>query len=119
MLVKMLKRLLKHPRPQAFVSLRSTASYAIMQVDYSGAETARLKGFEKGGSECRLSAADDHRVEKQVTFVDEIGFERNPRKLGAANVDVVLRFPLELPNSREVEVPLDTRVACRRACQRS
>jgi hypothetical protein len=85
-------------------------------VDYSGTETARLKEFEipsYGGSECRLSAADDHRVEKQVTFVDEIGFERKPRKLGTANADVVLRFPLELPNSLEIEVPLYTRVACR------
>ena len=72
-----------------------------------------------GGPECRLSAADDHRVEKQVTFVDEIGFERKPRKLGAADADVVLRFVLELPNSREVEVPLDIRVACSKACQRS
>ncbi len=54
-----------------------------------------------------------------MTFVDEIGLERKPRKLGAANVDVVLRFPLELTNSLEVEVPLDTRVACRSACQRS
>jgi hypothetical protein len=65
------------------------------------------------------SAADDHRVEKQVTFVDEIGFERKPRKLGAANADVVLRFPLELPNSLEAEVPLDMRIACRSATQRS
>ena len=46
-----------------------------------------------------------------MTFVDEAGFERKPRKLGAANSDVVLRFPLERPNS-EVEVPFDTRVAC-------
>jgi hypothetical protein len=50
-----------------------------------------------------------------VTFVDEIGFERKPPKLGATNVDVALRFPLELPNSLEVEVPLDARVACRSA----
>jgi hypothetical protein len=44
-------------------------------VDCSGAETSRVKQFEipsYGGSECRLSAADDHRMEKQVTFVDEI-----------------------------------------------
>jgi hypothetical protein len=54
-----------------------------------------------------------------MTFVDEIGFERKPRRLGAANVDVVRRFPLELPNSLEVEVPLDARVAYRSACQRS
>jgi hypothetical protein len=36
-------------------------------VDDSGAETARLKEFEirlNGGPECRLPAADDHRVEK-------------------------------------------------------
>lgn len=42
-------------------------------MDYSGVETARLKDFEitlGGGAECRLSATDDHRVEKQVTFVD-------------------------------------------------
>ena len=44
----------------------------------------------------RLSAANDHRVEKQMTFVDEIGFERKPRKLCAANADVVLRFRLSL-----------------------
>jgi hypothetical protein len=91
-------------------------------VDYSGAETARLKEFEippQGGSECRLSPADDNRVEKQVTFVDEIGRERKPRKFGAANVDVVFGFPLELSNGLEVEVPLDTCVASRRACQRS
>ena len=103
-------------------SLRSTASYAIAQVNNSGAETARLQEFEipsEGGSVCRLSAADDHRVEKQVTFVDEIGFERKPRKLGAANADVLLRFPLELPNSLEVEFPLDTRVACCSPSQRS
>ena len=54
-----------------------------------------------------------------MTLVDEIGFERKPRKLGAADADFVLRFPLELPNSLEVEVPLDMRVACRSACQRS
>ena len=65
-----------------------------------------------------LTSTDDHRVEKQVTFVDEIGFERKPRKLGAANADVVLRFPLELSNSLEVEVPLDMRVACRSARDR-
>jgi hypothetical protein len=28
-----------------------------------------------------------------MTFVDEIGFERKARKLGAANGDVVRRFP--------------------------
>src|ERR1700680_4121790 len=103
-------------------SFRSTASYAIAHVDYSGAETARLEEFEvpsEGGPECRLPAADDHRFEKQVTFVDKIGFERKPRKLGAANADVVLRFSLELPNRLGVEVPLDTRVACRSAGQRS
>jgi hypothetical protein len=54
-----------------------------------------------------------------VTLVDEIGFERKPRKLSAPNDDGVIRFSLELANSLEVEVPLDTRVACRRACQRS
>src|SRR6266498_2665551 len=44
----------------AFSSLRSSGSYAIAQVNYSGAETARLKEFEtpsQGRSECRLSAA--------------------------------------------------------------
>ena len=49
-----------------------------------------------------------------MTFVDEIGFDRKCRKLRAANVDVVLRFLLQLPNDLHVEVPLDTRVACRR-----
>jgi hypothetical protein len=84
-------------------------------VDCSGAETSRLKEFEipsYGGSECRLSAADDHRVEKQVTFVDEIGFERKSCQLGAANEDVVLRFALELPSRLGIELPLDTRDAC-------
>ena len=64
-----------------------------MHVDDSGAEAARREEFEipsQGGRECRLSAADEHRVEKQVTFVDEAGFERESRKLGAANADVVL-----------------------------
>ena len=42
-----------------------------------------------------------------MTFVDEIGFECKRRKLGAADADVVLRFPFELPNGRNVEVPLD------------
>ena len=42
-----------------------------------------------------------------MTLVDEIGFERKPRKFGAADADVVLRLGLELPNSLEVEVPLD------------
>ena len=54
-----------------------------------------------------------------MTFVDEIGFERKPRKLGSANVEVVLRFPFELPNSLEAEVLLDARVACGSARQRS
>src|SRR5258707_5163624 len=103
-------------------ALRSSAPHAIAQVDCSGAETSRLKEFEipsYGGSECRLSAADDHRVEKQVTFVDEIGFERKSCQLGAANEDVVLRFALELPSRLGIELPLDTRDACRSACQRS
>lgn len=102
--------------------MRGDASDAVVHVDYSGAETARLKEFEitfQGGPECRLSAADDYRVEKQVTFVDEIGFERNRRKLGASNVDVVLGFPLELPNCLRVEIPFDTSVAGRSGCQRS
>ncbi len=34
-----------------------------------------------------------------MTFVNEIGFERTPRKLGAANADVVFRFPFALPKS--------------------
>jgi len=38
--------------------------------------------LRRGGSECRFSASDDHGVEKQVTFVHEIGFERHARKLG-------------------------------------
>src|SRR5437867_2124925 len=103
-------------------ALRSSAPHAIAQVDCSGAETSRLKEFEipsYGGSECRLSAADDHRVEKQVTFVDEIGFKRKSCQLGAANEDVVLRFALELPSRLGIELPLDTRDACPSACQRS
>ena len=103
-------------------SLRSTASYAITHVDDSGTKTARVEEFEipsEACSECRPSAGDDHGVEEQLTFIDEIGVERTPRKLGAANDDVVLRFPLERPNSLAVELPLDSRVACRRACQRS
>lgn len=64
----------------------------------TGDERLQLKWF--------VSAAE-------VTAV--IGFERKPRKLGAANADVVLRLPLELPNGLEVEVPLDMRVACRSA----
>ncbi len=50
-----------------------------MHLDYSGVETTRFYEFEipsYGGTECRLSTADDHRVEKQVTFVDEIGLDR-------------------------------------------
>ncbi len=54
-----------------------------------------------------------------MTFVDEIDLKRKSRKLGAANADVLLRFPLELPNGFRVEFPLDARVACRSACQRS
>ena len=68
----------------------NVASYAIAQVDNSGAETARLEEFETSsyaGAERRLSAADDHRMEKQVTFVDEIGFERKCCQFGAANED--------------------------------
>src|SRR5919197_1386815 len=103
-------------------ALPSRAPHAIAQVDCSGAETSHLKEFEipsYGGSECRLSAADDHRVEKQVTFVDEIGFERKSRQLGAADEDVVLRFALQLPSRLGIELPLDTRDACRSPCQRS
>ena len=91
-------------------------------MDCSGAETSRVKQFEilsYGGSECRLSAADDHRMEKQVTFVDEIGFERKCCQFGAANEDVVRRFALEFPSCLGIELPLDTRDACRSACQRS
>ena len=40
-------------------------------------------------------------------------------KLGAANEDVVLRFALELPSRLGIELPLDTRDACRGAGQRS
>ena len=53
-----------------------------------------------------------------MTFVDEIGFKRKSRQFGAANEDVVLRFPLERPSRPGVEVPLDTRGVCRSACQR-
>ncbi len=91
-------------------------------MDYSGTEATSLKEFEipsMGGSEGRLSAAYDYRVENQVTFVDEIGVERKPGQLGTADADVVLRLSLELPNSLELEVPFDTRVACGSARQRS
>src|SRR4029077_1260674 len=101
-------------------ALRSSAPHAIAQVDCSGAETSHLKEFEiPSYSECRLSAADDHRVEKQVTFVDEIGFERKSCQLGAANEDVVRRFALEFPSCLGIALPRDTRDACRSACQRS
>jgi len=99
----------------------ATVLYAIVQVNCPGAKATRLEEFQipsQAMPECRLSAADDYRVKKQMTFVDEIGFEGEPRKLGAADSDIELRFPLELPDSLEVEVPLDTRVACRNACQR-
>ncbi|HWK09193.1 MAG TPA: hypothetical protein VNR64_04035, partial [Vicinamibacterales bacterium] len=62
-------------------------------MDCSGVERSRFKQFEipsYTGSECGLSAAEDHRVDKQVTFVDEIGFERKSCQLGAAYEDVVL-----------------------------
>jgi hypothetical protein len=59
----------------------------------------------------RPTAADDHRVEKQLTFVDEIGFERKPRKLAAANADVVLRFTMLeaglAPSSNPLRVGVD------------
>ena len=58
-------------------------------------------------------------MEKQVTFVDEIGFERKCCQFGAANEDVVRRFALEFPSCLGIELPLDTRDACRSACQRS
>ena len=54
-----------------------------------------------------------------MTLVDEIGFEREPRKLGAANADVTLGFLLEFPNAFDVEIPFETRVGRRRARQRS
>src|SRR5436309_11962414 len=103
-------------------ALRSSAPHAIAQVDCSGAETSRLKEFEipsYGGSECRLPAADDHRVEKQVTFVDEIRFERKSCQLGAANEDVVLRFALELPSRLGIQLPPDPRAACLSARHRA
>src|SRR6185436_4903445 len=71
-------------------ALRSSAPHPIAKVDCSGAEASRLEKLEipsSGGSECRLSAADDHRVDEQVTVVDEIGFERASCQLGAANED--------------------------------
>ena len=46
-----------------------------------------------------------------MTFVDETGFKCKPRKLGAANVDIVLRFALELRDHFGVEGPLEARVA--------
>jgi hypothetical protein len=90
-------------------------------VDGSGAETSRLKKFEipYGRSECRLSTANDHWVEKYVTFVDEIGFERKSRQLGASDEDVMLRFALELTSRLGIELSLDTLDACRSASQRS
>src|SRR3954469_8153641 len=103
-------------------SLRNGASYAIAQMDHSGAEAARLHEFEFAsyvGPECPLSAADDHRVEKQLTFVDEIGCERNARKFGAPNADVALRLPLELPDRLRFEIPLHMRVAVESAGQRA
>jgi hypothetical protein len=41
-----------------------------------------------------------------MTFVNQIGFERNARELGAANVNVVRRFTFEFANSLGVEVAL-------------
>lgn len=96
--------------------------YAIAQVDYSSAKTARLDELEIVSFatwECRLSAAEDHWTDKQVTFVKQIGFEREPRKLGAADIHVVRGFPLEFPNKVDVKVPLNTRVACGSVCQSS
>ena len=58
-------------------------------------------------------------MEKQVTFVNEIGFERKSCQLGTANEDVVLRFALELPSRLRIELSLDTRGACRSICKRS
>ena len=58
-------------------------------MDCSGAETARVKQFEilsHGGAECRLSTAYYHRMEKQVTFLDEIGFECECCQFGRALV---------------------------------
>jgi hypothetical protein len=57
-------------------------------------------------------------VEKQVAFVDEIGLERESRKLGATDEDVALRFPLEGPNGVGVEMLLESRVVRRSACRR-
>jgi hypothetical protein len=79
-------------------------------VDCSAVEASRVKQFEilsDGGSECRLSAADDHRMDKQVTFVDEIGFERKRCQFGAANEDVVRRFALECPDCLGIELALE------------
>jgi len=58
-------------------------------------------------------------MEKQVTFVDAIGFERECCQLGAANEDVVGRFALEFASCLGIELPLDARDAYWSACQRS
>ena len=103
-------------------TLSRTGSYAIVQLNHAGAEPTRLEELEivsYAGSERRLSAAEDHWTDKQVTFVKQIGFEREPRKLGAADIHIMRRVPLELSNSLDVKVPLDTRIACASACQRS
>jgi len=54
-----------------------------------------------------------------MALVDEIGFERKPCKLGAPDADVSLRLPLKLSNSLDIEIALDSCVACRCDCQRS
>ena len=54
-----------------------------MPLSPAGRAVLRFEMLSYGGSECRLSAADDHRMEKQVTFVDEIGFERKCCRFGA------------------------------------
>src|SRR5262245_49100506 len=97
--------------------LMDSAPQAISQMDCSCAETSRVKQFEilsYPGSECRLSAADDHRMEKQVTFVDEIGFERKCCQFGAANEDVVRRsrgVRADSPPAAHPSAPSSHRVA--------
>jgi len=88
------------------------SAYAIVDVDYSDADAARLEKFEiasEGGSECRLPSAEDPRVEEQVAFVDEVRFEREPRKLRAADEDVdtyLCQAPSgQVPLGRMIVVP--------------
>jgi hypothetical protein len=75
--------------------LRLRRSLAPAATD-AGSRTDQL-GLQ--GETCRSRARFETRSARNgrvVTFVDEIGFERKPRKLRAPNADVVIRLPLEL-----------------------